>query len=890
MVEYISNFAETKRSFTMTSRRSLSVKTLATLLFMKLGGGIFVLCCDAAVPQQRIMLVDFSDYAVATGCVSSVVEAGGTVKLYPRSDCLNLVFDKVVKTRISVPSFFGSIGAMLPENNGIEFYLKYRARKLDGKFMIRFPSVSIHAATGLTAIKTSAKEEISRFRPELIVAPDDSQLDGRKVTDIGFTVKDGSGDIDLIEFGVVDKGPLPSPHDFGLPHVDSEAFAIFPEPRIFHDTGHVVPFASFGSRFSLSGDIPPGPVDYFVHEMKSFYGIDFTESKDAKIEFAVAEKYPIDSFCKIKFDGFAIDIATNHIRVAAKDPKGLVFGIHVLVDMIKMASGDIGTPKARLCTVVDWPRTDKRFFIDVFSGWEVVRYEPDMFLAMCERFPISARFNMFSIELKRMYRWESTPEVVLPDAWTKADLEKVVDFFNANAFTFFPRKACLGHMGAMLATKMLAAKYGEDGDRSTLCTGNPEALKMLFSSLDEIHSICSRNPKYAPKYFYAGMDECRWKKTLEKPPEKRCPRCKGIPKNRIFLEQARRVDEWCRKKGLKMVMPADMVRAYHNGIGRWKCYEVEGEIPKDVIYLNWSPWDFMEIEETAAAGHENWKQGYSDDPEGDASASAYGIATFDLNWWLVANQRGGRKVGGAFYGPMAQRILADYSWRRAPSGSMHDGHSLVSRWGDFILRNWSRKPIPHGAATFTPIDISKVATLALSAEFDTSLKSLSGVPVHMVVQGQKTLAAEAVPDGVNIFVGRKAASLALLHAVAVPGEFYSYMNRSGDTAGEPVAEYMVKYADETYEKITVRYGWHATDYRSGPTIGRVFARYPAGCRAVLTGRLPAGYDDVASDTGIATMYEWVNPHPEKEIKSLLLLRKNRLARYAALAITARDVK
>ena len=53
-----------------------------------------------------------------------------------------------------------------------------------------------------------------------------------------------------------------------------------------------------------------------------------------------------------------------------------------------------------------------------------------------------------------------------------------------------------------------------------------------------------------------------------------------------------------------MVMWVDMIRAYHNGLNKFRCFDIEPQIPKDVIYDNWSSHDNFEIAATAAAGHD----------------------------------------------------------------------------------------------------------------------------------------------------------------------------------------------------------------------------------------------------------------------------------------------
>ena len=113
-----------------------------------------------------------------------------------------------------------------------------------------------------------------------------------------------------------------------------------------------------------------------------------------------------------------------------------------------------------------------------------------------------------------------------------------------------------------------------------------------------------------------------------------------MPKNKIFLEQVKSLNDWCRSKGLRMVMWSDMIRAYHNGLNKFMCYEIEPQIPKDVIYANWSSFQFFEIPESVASGHENWMffTGYKDDSEGDEHVAGRGLYVCTDNWWLTKSR------------------------------------------------------------------------------------------------------------------------------------------------------------------------------------------------------------------------------------------------------------
>jgi hypothetical protein len=804
-----------------------------------------------------------------------------------------------------LPCVKEAIAAIPLENRPREFYIKCRAVRLDGNVSWKVSAAGRVSWT--LPISQTGRIETLRIRPEIVSMRKTAGYDYRQLQDVSLVVC-GSGEIEIFELGAMDVGPKNVPHDAGLKPVGIDDFAIFPEPRIFKHDGKTLPLTAFGGSYRLEGDVPPAPVERFVRDMKDFYGVRLNQAKKARIVFLTADRLEIPGYDQIVHDGFAIAVTKRGICVAAKDPKGLVFGLGVLSDSVKMVSGDVGEARVPLMTVVDWPRMGVRLFDDMARcAIKYQKYDAHFYADIFEKFVLASRFNMLAIEPGAMYRWASAPYgPVKPSAWDRDEFEQLVDRVNANAVCVVPKMNGLGHVDTSpLGNVESNRRYGEDGDKMVLCTANPETEKMLFGTFSEILSICSKNPKYAPRYFHAGMDEVRWQ-TDALAPERRCKRCAGRAKNSVFLEQVNRIYDWCRERGLKMVMWADMIRAYHNGLNKFRCFDVESQIPKDVIYDNWSSHDNFEIAASAAAGHENWKclTGYKDDPEGDEFVSGYGLYICTYNWWLSSPTVKGEFGNGA-YGLMAQRILSDQMWRRKPgrhagdggSRQSHvgDGASLLNRWGDFLLRNWSRKPIPYGAATFTPVDLSGMASEKVAAEMDLSTKSVGGVPVALPVKDGALMAVAATESGVAIPVGRCAASLCFLHAAPVAPENKSLFSGFGtacriELKGAKIAQYEVVYADGERESVTVGYGWNVPEWCSFDRLFARFARYPADSRGIWEGRFTEPDENSEPLTAVASLYEWVNPHPQKVIVSLKLTKAFAPVDYSLFALTLRDVR
>ena len=841
--------------------------------------GLSVFAAFGAEVFERVPVVDFArpedgigvraviggPQAADHGAVVST--NGGFVHFWTGSNDASYV-------RFDVPAFERNLKSIPPARRSNVLYARMRVNRLPASgyysFTVEAPlknryqiSLQIPHPGEIETIPLYAElgwnRDKIRFDPAALVR--------------GSLVTVGATDFELFEIGFLPQ-PLDAavPEDAGKPRVDPDAFALYPEPRHAQISSEAVPLAGFGLAYACRGAVPKGAVRAFADEMKRFYGFDYRPSDDAQIVFEVADAASVPNYDRIRFDGFALVVAKTGVRLVAKDPKGLVYAATMLADAVKMTSGDTGAPAVRLFSVVDWPRLKYRPLQDMLrTHGHADKYEVPFYVEMLKRCAIDSRFNMFGFEPGAYYKWQSETNIpVSARAWDRREFESVVDWVNDRGMVAFPRMNGHGHVRHWpLAGKREAALYGEDDDTNVLCSRKAAQKEMTKAVFGEILDICSKNPAFAPKFFHIGYDEIRWQ-TDKLPEAQRCRLCAGVPKKELFLEQFMFLYDWCKMRGVRPVMCADMIRRYHNGLNAFRCAEVEPKIPKDVVYDNWATHDTFEIEETTKAGHENWKllTAYNDNPIGEDFITGLGLNLCIYNWWLTHAED---------YGLLAQRLLADSMWRAAPRVRFREREAKLARWGDYLIRNWSRKPIPQGTEEFDPVVLAGGSNWTGFAAMP-SVTSFGKVPVAAPVT------VEASARGAEITVGRRAASLCFLHAADFACaedkmKFMSGRHAGQPMGGTPMAEYEVRYADGATEKVVVKYGWNVSDWTVGKGFGGVCACYPIDCRAVWR-----------SAANAASLHEWVNPHPEKEISALRLRLTDTLARYALFALTARRSK
>ncbi len=559
--------------------------------------------------------------------------------------------------------------------------------------------------------------------------------------------------------------------------LSQDAVALFPIPKQFRKTGGTLRLDSFRS-YSAPGCENAGKA--LETTLRDFYGLVLPEKEKSRIFIALSDHPEVQKevrrlglekeLAKIQHDGFLIRIEPDGILVTANHSAGITFGVNALCDLIKRCSGDTGDAIVQTALIVDWPRVKNRVFGQMMNAYyHRNKYQAKEFVEFLRRFPVADRYNSYAFDLGDYYQWDCMEKVGHHSlAWTKQDFMKIAELLNGSGLILLPTVQSLGHMEWWLFNRKDAyPKLREDGGNQVLCTGNPESLKLLFAIYDEYIAMCSKRKDTVPACFLTCLDEVRWQ-TAQVPEEKRCRRCAGKPKNEIFLEHIERLNHYLKDRNLKMVMWSDMINEAHNGLNAFKCAEIADKVPRKVVIAHWSGLDFAMIPELSRKGHLNWKllTGYQCSHTGEDNLDGYGMWCCTYNWWLSASRC--REQG--VYGILAQALTANQAWDKIPEGP-NSWKKMVRIYGNFLMRNWSRKPLLHAGKTFFVMNLDRYSVKTHRPWFeqdprhdlsgiDLSAKEIAGIPVGIPEEnGKKTY----VSPGQSIPVGRKAASLILLH-------------------------------------------------------------------------------------------------------------------------------
>ena len=826
---------------------------------------------DADIPrEERVKLVEFSTAEACRGV--AIQKWGGEKKAEGRFDAernsLRMTFTKTDCTLTSAVLNDALAELIRTRGPAQRCYVRYRGNSIDGRTDIHFDTPEIYALP--LGMRRDGRVG------EIVVPIGGDNVKGipfepKKLKQIGI-VGLGTGDIDIFEIGVVYR--IPPKKLLDATPVDTDEVALFPEPETFRLEGEALPLVRFAPP-KASGFGTDHAAEWFAKEMRTFYGACFDPS-GAKISFGIGEDD------RIRHDGFAIRVRADGITVVGREPMGVMNGARTLASLVKQFSGDVGPARVRPLEIVDSPRLKDRMLHIMMSCWDHAnRYEPDGFADMLEKFAIDARFNLFSFELATHYRYEAAPGTgTRRQSWDRKDLTRLVDRLNAAGAKAVPYVQSPGHQDTgIFAYKDVRPDLRDDGHEQILCIRNPGTYPFLFGMCGEIADICSHNPGYKADVFYAGADEVAWKPGLTY--EQRCKLCRDSTYADLYAEHLGKMNDWCRAHGYSMMICTDMLNDTHNGQNRWKLGDARDKVPTDATMLHWSTMDTASAPFWTSRGNANWKvtTGYFDDPAGDAYMTGWGIALYNYNFWLSRTRSGHQ----GNYGLMAMRLTAALGWG-ASSAYEGEWKEKTARWGNFLMRNWSRKPIPHGTDRFGTVDLAGAATRRLEGKFDYAVRELAHVPTAVAKD------AAGLPVGVGmgekpveVKVGRRAASLVFLHAAHCPKEvrtkFYNKFENYFDwPEGAPTGVWTVKYADGTTAAFDVRYGWNVGESEPGSGHQKVFERFVTDAR----------YAWSDADGATVWQHEWVNPHPEKEIVSLTLDRKSKYLEYVLLALTARE--
>jgi len=409
---------------------------------------------------------------------------------------------------------------------------------------------------------------------------------------------------------------------------------------------------------------------------------------------ALAERGLLERLEALKPEGYVLVVEPKRTLIAGKDAQGTYYAARTFLQLVANGTNEGEAPRARCCTIVDWPDFPFRGFMIYTGGWPQDPQDADLLMDFVYKEVAGYKYNAIVWSMGSGYRYSRWPRLRNRCALPRETVQAVARFARNHFIQMIPSTNILGH------ANWIVLKYPdlkEDGKNKVLCTRHPMTYPLLFDTLDEMLDVFDY-----PTRLHVGLDEVRWK-TFNLPEDERCPRCRGVPKWKIYADHVTKLHGFLKAKGVETWMWGDMLIPRHNGGPPFNCYKALDLIPKDVVICNWS------AEYAKGSSRELVEKGFrvvkANSRQVPVSEQPYVFGNLASLWyrcpWCTMNHVGQRGL------MMEIAFAADYSW------NVNRENVTLKRYArerDLnILRLVARPGVPGGCAEYTPLDLSEVA-------------------------------------------------------------------------------------------------------------------------------------------------------------------------------------
>ncbi len=788
----------------------------------------------------------------------------------------------------------GPLNATLPgpaltalQSGGYEVRLDLSSAEDRGDLTVR-AAFEPPGGKAATYQRTVTATEAARGEVSLVLASS-ATADGRAKAQVSVSQGDGTR---LAAWGYTFPVFLPAPEPARPP------IAIYPVPKECRLTEGRLRFGTEVRAVALG--LPEEDVKrtlgMFAREMRAYYGREVkvgpAKIGDAQVvilNLSASEKAPAGLVPanlqarskRIGEEGYVLRVTPERAVIAANTGRGAYCGLQSLLAAIDDETRVPAEAAAPCCEIVDWPSLPFRAVTlgNPTSRWgwpNDARVEIDFFNDFVYRTVARQKLNKIVFIVGEGMQFDSHPELRAPNAWSKDELRRFVQFARDNYIEVIPLVTVLGHANWFAIAHPELREPGHD--ENIACVRKPETNRLIMQVIDEVIEV------FQPKTFHLGMDECWWQ-TLSLPPEKRCPLCTGHWAD-IVAEQATTFRDALAKRGIRTMMWGDMLIEEHNGGAPYHTAAARTRIPKDMIIADWS-WSLASdsAKRFRDAGIAEVVRSNSMGVPRDMSPWDSGnmMGLWSKMPWLTDSYF--NEAAGFSYLALPQS--AEFSWNLDPR--LGDGRGLDTKMLDersaSLLRRVALRPSPNESGAQTPLDLGLAGPLrevtAGRVRFRLAAPGPSGQPNGIALTREK-------PEA-TIPVNQPAAAVYLVVTCEVPaadatlrsGESSSLRSTSREAfkkqwqkkdaiLGVRIGTLTFTLADGTTEELPLRYGYNVMAWDRAEALP-----YLCGSLAPLPGPPPTR----------AFVLQWVNPRPGERVKAVKAARGDTEATAVVLAAT-----
>ncbi len=320
---------------------------------------------------------------------------------------------------------------------------------------------------------------------------------------------------------------------------------------------------------------------------------------------------------------YSIQPGRKGILLRANDARGAFWAVHTLLTLLSTARHVRGGYQVSLPRIRDWPQNTFRAFM-IQGAWTPDPRELERALELQARLHIT----YFALEFGPQVRLNFNPDIAQGGRFSKAQARAIIQYGRNLGLEPIGYLNLLGHLDRAYTDARFTAHGGID----IRTDGAYE--QFVFPILQEMLDV------YGPvEYFHCGMDEAwdlfSWLSA------------QGYDTASLLANHIRRVDEFVRTRGVKLVIWHDMLlapdlqRILHAPIGPanggppQNTAQALAQIPKDVILDYWS-YDplpaYPVLDYLRKQGFQVWASPWQTPFSMVRYASARGIPTMGTLW------------------------------------------------------------------------------------------------------------------------------------------------------------------------------------------------------------------------------------------------------------------
>ena len=565
-------------------------------------------------------------------------------------------------------------------------------------------------------------------------------------------------------------------------------------------------------------------------------------------------------------EGYTLAVTGSGIVVRARDVRGLYYGMQTLNMLLRHRDTAASLPR---CNIIDWPDLEMR-------GWYLQLYwvTPDQIDRICHVIDTfgSLKYNTLLVGFEDNFPFKDSPFTGRKHPLSRADVEKLLTAARRNHMEIIPKMQLISH-AAWLANHRDWAKFSELKSTrigtSVYCLSNPEVLPIVEKVITEISDFVK------PRYFHIGLDEiyeCGFPK---------CRKCRKADPAKLMLDHLRPVCRILAKRGITPIVYQDQFFGFGELSG--KKHDKIADVPKRLgCKTAIMSWEYGRRPDARLAGLIK-EAGFKDFsymsfainldncqnlPKLAARVGAKG--NFLAYWSIVPSAiRDHDQRRSVFYASTVAQ--ANYCWNsrdaemsRIPMDSARLLRELLDGKPEFSFRgkavtlplDGSFNQALNDTRMFPDFDaetLEQIKAIAAADPAKFEFRTDNGAPLAVVLSG---CPEDGLPTGpVTIPVNTKASGASFLVTAAA----FNNVGITDDGNWFPIGGVEVVYANGKRNTFPLDFRRNINDWNSfvgGNT-----------CRAVVRGNDRNG--------ALFSLYaiDWRNPHPEREIKEIVLTSK-----------------